>query len=373
MLTNRTPIVFVIILAVFACFLPFISFGNVNLYVSEVIIYISAPFLIFTRFRINYDLFMSLYILAIIGLFHGISNNNVMDAIIPIRMLVLFYTTFILMSCLSHSTCRFVLTWALSLICAIYTIYILNVALSLISGKVSILDFLYNYDLGRIKAFYENGTTSVVIGSLLSILFSIVLCSKNINNRRLILVILFVLGVFTASRANILSNVVALVSYHVMSKPNLSMRWVTSSLFLSIVVVLGLYIVLLKMLLAGVQIDGSASTRLRYYLVAINSATTVRDLLFGHGFAEEVLYSKFNISFFESFFFNTYMQAGLIGLFAGTYFIIRIVMIYKIGMRSTFSILSGLFLGNVIGGANVFSIFVLPFMLLGLRFLQTEK
>ena len=140
-----------------------------------------------------------------------------------------------------------------------------------------------------------------------------------------------------------------------------------------LIIVLATYIIMLKILLADVQIDGSASTRLRYYLVAINSAATVRDLMFGHGFSEEILHTKFNISFFESFFFNTYMQAGLIGLFAGTYFINRIILIYKLGPRSTLTIISGLLIGNLIGGASLFSIFVLPFMLLGLRYLQTER
>ena len=372
-MSNQTPLIVVIMLTVLACFLPFIPVGSVNLYISECIIYSAMPFLIFKRFRINWDIFVSYYLLIVVGLFHGIINNDVLTAIIPIRMFALFYATFILIQQLNNNTCQSAFKKALTVICLVYTFYIINTVFGLISGRVSVLEFLYNYELGRIKAFYENGTTSVVIGALLSLLFTIVLCSNNIDNRRLFLVTLFILGVFTASRANILANVTSLVAFHLMSKPNFSTRWFCGSVAVILVIIASLYIIMLKIILAGVQIDGSASTRIKYWLVAINSANSMFDVIFGHGFSERVLYAKFNISFFESFFVNLYMQAGLIGLFVGTYLINRIVLIYRLGARCNFTILSGLLLGNLVGGANLFSIFVLPFMLLGLSYLRTER
>ena len=143
--------------------------------------------------------------------------------------------------------------------------------------------------------------------------------------------------------------------------------------FLLIISAVGCYIILLKIVLADVNIDGSASIRLQYYSTAIGSAQTAWDLLFGHGFSEEVLFNKFGISFFESYFFNSYMQAGIVGVFLFTYLLVKIVFVHTLDLRQYITILGCLLIGNLLGGANLFSIFVLPFTLLGLRFLEAEK
>jgi hypothetical protein len=295
-----------------------------------------------------------------------------MDVIIPARNFVLVYITYILTHRLPEKQIIKIFQHSLIIICSIYTMYMMQTVYFLITGKVSILNFLYDYDLGRVKAFYENGTTSVVIGSLLSVLFTLTLCSKLLKYRKLLLFVLFILGTFTASRANILSNIMALVVYHSMTKSQFSVSWAMRTIALSVVCLAGLYIIMLKIILAGVNIDGSALTRLNFYMIALESAQSIRDLFLGHGFSEEALHTKFGISFFESYFFNFYMQAGLIGLFSAVYIIFRIVLIYNLPKRDTSTILSGILVANLIGGANLFSIFVLPFLLLGLRATATN-
>ena len=360
-------------ISIFACFLPFISFGNLNLYVSEIILYTSTVMVLNTKFVLNKKLLLAFSTLIAIGFYHAINNVVLNDVIIPIRNALLFYSSFILIRHLSLTTLKKLFVISVSTLCLVYTVYIAQTVINLLMGKVSVLDFLYDYQQGRIKAFFENGTTSVVIGSLLSGVFAITLCSHKIKNRKVLLTVIFVLGILTASRSNTLSNIIALLSYHLMTRPTPTLGWCMKTFFLLIISAVGCYIILLKIVLADVNIDGSASIRLQYYSTAIGSAQTAWDLLFGHGFSEEVLFNKFGISFFESYFFNSYMQAGIVGVFIFTYLLVKIVFVHTLDLRQYITILGCLLIGNLLGGANLFSIFVLPFTLLGLRFLEAEK
>lgn len=370
---NKIPGYAFVVVSVLGCFLPFVNIGNINLYTSEITLYLSIIILFNTTASFSKQLLLSFSILVIIGFYHAFNNQILTDIVIPIRNAALFYTSFILVRYFSFQNIRNLFYITLMAICLIYTIYVGKTVWDLISGRISPIDFLYDYEKGRIKAFFENGTTSVVIGSLLSSLFSITLCSKHLKRRKALLLALFVLGTMTASRSNTLANITSLLTFHLMTKPTPTLKWGIQTILLFVVTCIGSYIILLKILLADVTIDGSASIRLHYYSKALSSAQNLSDLLIGHGYSEEVLFNKFGISFFESYFFNSYMQAGIVGLFCFTFILIKIVWLHKLDTRQHITIVSGFLIGNLLGGSNLFSIFVLPFTLLGLRYLESER
>lgn len=371
MITIRSLLLYFVSLVVSLAYVsPFLALGDVNIYLSEFILYLSIVLIMMTKFKLDLGIFISFSVLVVLGCIHSILNGVILDMIIPLRYLCLFYFSFILAKSLNKKEINFIFPLSLLTICGIYTVYSIPVVFKILSRELTVLNFLYDYDAGRIRVFFENGTTSVVLGYLLSLLFAIVLCSSSIKGRKVLLLLLFCLGILTASRANILSNLSTIIVYQLLSKSDYRLSWYGKMLMIFILVGIGTYIILLKMILANTQIDGSTSIRLRYYLIAINSAETVFDLWFGHGFSEESLFRKFTISFFESYFFNTYVSGGILGLISCTLILCRTFYLFGLTGRKYFTILSGVLIGNMLGGANFFSIFTMGFMMLGLRFLE---
>jgi hypothetical protein len=327
-------------------------------------------------------------ILLVLGVYYGLAYSDPASLFIPLRLLVF---------CVAGATAVFInkqilnktlkiITW---IIIVAYIPDSVNALYSLISGKITLFDFMWNYDAGRLTAHYEGaeGTSSVPIGYLFSFIF-LYNYSKYSENRSVKWFVLSLISItmciLTASRSSILSCITTIIIMQFGRKSKATIKERIIKIFLLLLMVYYLGDLLLSKSLIDGSLDGSSSQRLSYYTKAYDDfLSQPKIFLLGNGISDSLLFNQTGIAFYESLLFNSMAQGGFFLFISSlTLLISPLFYVYRFRnilldceKRSIISICLIVIVGNALGGANYFSFYAYLYyrLLLESNYLKINK
>ncbi|MCA3255323.1 MAG: hypothetical protein INF91_06885 [Alphaproteobacteria bacterium] len=305
---------------------------------------------------------------VLLAVVHGAFGSDPASIALAVRVFM-FVLAGIILSTIDFNDARRGMMALSVIILAFYTPTMVSTVWRLGTGELGLAKFLWDYDAGRIVAPHESGrTSSVPLGYLMSILF-LFFCLELRRKRSLVIaglvIVSFTAVLLTASRAALLGGVATLMLY------GLPSIWQASKPFVRFLTVLiggsfsvaALAIVYAKTLIDG-ALDGSGQQRLDYYSNALtNVVSDPLRFMVGFGISDAQLNARTGIAFYESLLFNSLVQGGVI--FAVLSFVmIASPLLLALGRgKSVDQRLAALALaatvgvGNLIGGANFFSVY----------------
>lgn len=340
----------------------------------------------YARLRLGFRGFELFYagVLLVLGLGYGVIFTDLGSFVQGLRIFV-FCLAGISAAFLSTAQLQRTLKAASVILLLWYGPATANTVVSLISGEVSLAQFMWDYDAGRLTAPHEvSGTSSVPLGYLFAFVFLYGL--NQLDARRSVGALLFaVMGLalcfLTASRASILSAAVLLIIFMFDWARNNGFKGilVAFALCLPIIVVIGLAI--MEKTLVDDALDSSGLQRLGYYTMAVdNLLTNPMSLLVGFGVSDALLERRTGIAFYESLLFNSLAQGGLLLLIPSLGLVVHPLLQAAAanGRRASYVIRNLLavgaivFIGNSIGGANFFSVYAYAYYSLLFELLRRE-
>jgi len=242
---------------------------------------------------------------------------------------------------------------------------------SLLSGKTSLFEFMWNYDAGRLTAPNEGseGTSSVPIGYLFSFIFLFAISQYDKDRTAkwfLVSLIAIAMCVLTASRTSILSVMAVISIFGFYSNKKSKFIRQTGIMLMSCGAIYWLADILLSKSIIDESLDGSSLQRLGYYQTAIeNLFSGPASFIFGNGISDSLLLNRTGTSFYESLLFNSMAQGGII-LFVPSLMMLTspFYSAYRIKQRippnqrrNLLSVGMIVLIGNMVGGANYFSLY----------------
>lgn len=317
----------------------------------------------------KFELFYS-GVLLVLGFGYSIAYADTGSFALSVRILVF---------CLAGISVAFLSTDHLRRTLKVVTIILLlwfgpaaaRVVGSLLSGEISLVQFMWEYDAGRLTAPYEvSGTSSVPLGYLFAFVFLYGL--YQLDARRSVGALLFtimglVLCFLTASRASILSAALVLVVFMVIRTQKMGLKGmlVSAALILPIILAIG-WSIIEKSLVDGDGLDSSGMQRLGYYTMSVNNLfSNPISLLAGFGVSDVLLEQRTGVAFYESLLFNSLAQGGVLLLIPSLGLVLSpMLQAAAVDSKSARRVLRNLlalgaivFIGNSIGGANFFSVY----------------
>ncbi|MFN7505582.1 MAG: hypothetical protein ACK5Q1_08475 [Limnobacter sp.] len=242
--------------------------------------------------------------------------------------------------------------------------------ISLASGQLSLAQFMWEYDAGRLTAPHEvSGTSSVPIGYLFSFVFlySVYLFdTRRSTGTLLVAMIGLILCFLTASRASILSAAAVLIIFIFYWSRTNGIKGKLAGVSLGVPIIAAIGWIILEKTLIDDTLDGSGMQRLGYYSVAVNNLLTDPiSLLVGFGVSDALLEQRTGVSFYESLLFNSLAQGGVLLLIPSLGLVIH-PLLHAAAVkrkpnenttRNLLALGAIVFVGNSIGGANFFSLY----------------
>lgn len=327
--------------------------------------------------------YVSFYL--ILGLGYSIVYFDPGSLVIAIRVL-LFCLAGATVAFLSEVALKRTLMWVTLILLFFYAFDTVNAVVSLVSGKTSLFEFMWNYEGGRLTAPHEGteGTSSVPIGYLFSFVFLYAFSQYHKVRSiswALISVITISMCVLTASRAAILSVIMIIMVFGYYSNKNSKFlkRVVIMALLFTIIYFLA-EILSTKSIING-SLDGSSLQRLNYYSSAFDRFfSEPNSFIFGNGLSDTLLLSRTGIAFYESLLFNSMAQGGIILFISSSALLCsffyqayrnkqRILLNQRCNLISIGLII---FIGNMMGGANYFSLYSYLYFCLLYKFLNSR-
>ena len=309
-------------------------------------------------------------IFSILGIYYSLVFYDLGSLIIPLR--VLYYCLAgASVAFLSKAVLDFTLKAVTFLIILFYIPDAVNAFTSLVGGKITLIEFMWNYEAGRLTAPYEGseGTSSVPIGYLFSFIFLYTI-SQYYGTRSVkwffLSAISITMCVLTASRSSVLTAIatVAIFYYYDAHNSGILKRIIKICIALIVIYFLG-EILLSKSVIDG-SLDGSSTQRVLYYQTAYNNLfSDLTTFLLGNGISDSLLLTRTGIAFYESLLFNSMAQGGIILFFSSAILLASTLYFsYRPGAcislnqkRQMLSIGLVIIIGNALGGANYFSIY----------------
>jgi len=324
-------------------------------------------------------------VLLVLGFGYGIAFTDTGSVALGIRIL-LFCLAGVSAAFLSLDHLRRTLNAVTVILLLWFGIAAANAIASLLSGEISLVQFMWEYDAGRITAPYEvSGTSSVPLGYLFAFVFLYGL--HQLDSRRSIGALLLtslglVLCFLTASRASILSAALVLMVFLVIRTRRMSFKGMlaAAALFLPIILAIG-WSIIEKSLVDGDGLDSSSMQRLGYYTRAVNNLfSDPISLLAGFGISDVLLEQRTGVAFYESLLFNSLAQGGVLllipslGLVASPLLQAAAVDSKRARrmLRNLLALGAVVFIGNSIGGANFFSVYAYVYYSLLFELLRRE-